>query len=148
MGVKRPNYAPMKSSPDASVNFEVTPLRYSWFWLGLGVLFILVVTIASLIDLKPVKDMLVQDKLMHVLTYGFLMGWFSQIYKPHFARFLLAVSLIVLGVGIEFMQGLVAFRQFEVLDMLANAVGVIIAWALSYTWMGNILLWCESLLED
>ncbi len=138
----------MKSSPDASVNFEVTPLRYSWFWLGLGVLFILVVTIASLIDLKPVKDMLLQDKLMHVLTYGFLMGWFSQIYKPHFARFLLAISLIVLGVGIEFMQGLVAFRQFEVLDMLANAVGVIIAWALSYTWMGNILLWCESLLED
>lgn len=138
----------MKSSPDASAKFEVTPLRYSWFWLGLGALFILVVTVASLIDLKPVKDMLLQDKLMHVLTYGFLMGWFSQIYKPHFARFLLAVSLIVLGVSIEFMQGLVAFRQFEVLDMLANAVGVVIAWAVSYTWMGNILLWCENLLED
>lgn len=138
----------MKSPPDAPVNFEVTPLRYSWFWLGLGVLFILFVTIASLVDLKPVKGMLLQDKLMHLLTYGFLMGWFSQIYKSHFARFLLAVSLIALGVGIEFLQGLSALRQFEVLDMFANASGVVIAWGLSYTWMGSILQWCENLLED
>lgn len=138
----------MKRSPDVSVDFEVTSLRYSWFWLGLGVLLILMVIVASLVDLKPVKGILLQDKLMHVLTYGFLMGWFSQIYKPHFARFLLAVSLIVLGVGIEFLQGLVAFRKFEVLDMLANALGVVIAWGVSYTWMGNILQWCESLLED
>lgn len=138
----------MNNASDVDVTFEVTPLRYSWFWLGLGVLFIIVVAIASLIDLKPVEGMLLQDKLLHVLTYGFLMGWFSQIYKPHFARFLLGVSLVVMGIGIEFMQGLVAFRQFEILDMLANAAGVLVAWALSCTWMGNILLWCENLLED
>ncbi len=137
----------MSCQYNVRAELALTRLRYSKLWLALGVLFALVVVVASVIDLKPVGDVLIQDKLMHLLVYGFLMGWFSQIYPSNVARLLLAIALIALGIGMEFMQGLVVFRQFETMDMFANALGVLIAWGLSYTWMGKILFWFEKLFK-
>jgi len=50
-----------------------------------------------------------------------------------------------MGIGIEFLQAATPTRNFEVLDMIANTSGVVLAWALAYTWVGTILWRIESL---
>ena len=49
-----------------------------------------------------------------------------------------------MGIGIEFLQGMTATRHFEVIDMVANTSGVVLAWALAYTWVGEVLPWLEK----
>jgi glycopeptide antibiotics resistance protein len=33
-----------------------------------------------------------------------------------------------MGVGLEFIQGMLGYRTYEVFDMLANAIGVLLGW--------------------
>ena len=134
-----------KGSAESS---DVSFLRFKWIWLALGILQVGFVIVLSLIDLAPISGVLLQDKLMHMLAYGLLMGWFAQIYQRSTSRLVLAVALVVMGVGIEVLQGLVGYRQFDKLDMVANSSGVLLAWLLSYTWLGRIFLGFESLIPQ
>lgn len=126
--------------------FVVPHLRFKWIWLSVGVLLVCTVTVLSLIDLAPIKGALLQDKILHMLAYGFLMGWFAQIYRHFMARLFLVLVLVVMGVGVEFLQGMVAHRQFDAMDMLANTSGVFLAWLLSYTWLGRVFAGVERLI--
>ncbi len=126
--------------------FAVSHLRFKWIWLSFGVLLICTVMVLSLVNLAPIKGVLLQDKLMHMLSYGLLMGWFAQIYRHFMARLFLVVALVVMGVGVEYLQGMVAHRQFDTMDMLANGSGVLLAWLLSYTWLGRIFAGFERLI--
>lgn len=123
-----------------------TPLKYKLLWLSIGYLMVVFVIYSSLSTSDVVLDIKLSDKLMHVLGYFGLMGWFMQIYRGRRAGFLLAAVLIALGIGLEFLQDLGGVRYFEVSDMLANTLGVLIAWALSYTPVADILLWFERCL--
>jgi len=67
------------------------------------------------------------------------MGWFSQLFRHDLTRLLLAFGFTALGIGMEFLQGMVPHRQFDGVDMLANTSGVLLAWALAYTCVGNAL---------
>ena len=82
---------------------------------------------------------------MHVFAYACLMGWFSQLYRHDLTRLLLAIAFVVMGITIEFLQAMTPTRQFEVLDMIANSSGVLLAWALAYTWVGTLLSKFEAL---
>lgn len=84
------------------------------------------------------------DKLLHVVAYAGLMGWFAQLFRHRVARVLLCVGFVTLGVGIEFLQGMVPYRQFEYFDMLANASGVLLAWVLVFTPLGRVLFHIEK----
>lgn len=57
------------------------------------------------------------------------MLWFSLLYRAAPARVSYAVGFTCLGIGLEFMQGTLGYRSFEVADMAANALGVAIGWA-------------------
>lgn len=72
------------------------------------------------------------------------MAWFAQVYRHDLTRLLLAIGLIIMGIVIEFAQGTTTYRQFDLLDMVANTSGVVLAWALAYTRVGNFLLLVES----
>lgn len=125
--------------------FTASHLRYRRLWFAVGVLLVLVVLALSIMDLPaPVDSLMVQDKLMHAIAYAGLMGWFSQIFRHDLTRLILVIGLVFMGVGVEFIQGSTAHRHFDVLDMIANTSGVILAWALAYTWVGNVLPWVES----
>jgi len=100
----------------------------------------------SLVDLKPIEGILLQDKVMHMLAYGLLMGWFAQIYRHHIGRLCLVVALVAMGVAVEYLQGWFSYRQFDVVDMMANSSGVLLAWLLSYTWLGRLFVNFERLL--
>lgn len=71
------------------------------------------------------------DKLGHFLAYGLLMFWFCQLYRVRTARLLHAVLFLLMGVGLEFIQGATGYRRYDVLDMYANSIGVLLGWALA-----------------
>lgn len=65
------------------------------------------------------------DKLGHLAAYGVLMFWFAQLYAR---RMPWAAAFVVMGVVLEFLQGWLGYRSFEILDMLANSGGVLLGW--------------------
>ncbi len=120
-------------------------LQYKWLWLCIGFALVALVFGGSVISIpSAVKSFLIQDKILHTIVYAALMGWFAQIYRHDLARLILVIGFITMGIGIEFLQGMTPTRNFEVLDMVANTSGVVLAWALAYTWVGNVLPWFEQ----
>jgi len=79
----------------------------------------------SLTPSPPEIDVSQGDKLGHLAAYGLLMFWFALLYAARNARIAHAAGFIALGIGLEFVQGEVG-RSFEVADMAANALGVLL----------------------
>ena len=73
------------------------------------------------------------DKLGHLFAYGLLMFWFCFLYRTRHARLAYAIGWIALGVALEFAQGATSYRSFEVADMAANSLGVLLGWGISAT---------------
>lgn len=124
---------------------DIRHLRFQRVWLCIGILLLLLVLVGSVIPIPaPVRSIMLHDKVAHTLAYAGLMGWFAQIFRHDLTRLILVVGLVMMGVGIEFLQGMTGSRQFDVLDMVANTSGVVLAWGLAYTWVGNTLVWVEG----
>jgi len=125
--------------------FRVRHLRFKRLWLAMGLFLVSGVTLASVTNVPTqVTTLFFNDKLTHVAVYACLMGWFAQIFRHDLTRIIFVVVLCLMGVGIEFLQAATPTRQFEVLDMVANTSGVILAWALAYTWVGTVLYRFET----
>lgn len=101
------------------------PLRLRWLWLALGCLMMGVILYVCLIPQVPGPDFPGVDKVEHLLAWGGLGAWFaSLIERRGFLR--LGIVLVVLGVGIEFAQELMALgRQGDWRDVVANTLGVV-----------------------
>lgn len=59
------------------------------------------------------------------------MLWFCQLYQARKIRVVHALIFVVMGVGLEFVQGTMGYRRYDVLDMYANTLGVLLGWALA-----------------
>ena len=77
----------------------------------------------------PKVDFQQSDKVGHFLAYGSLMLWFCFLYAALSARIAYAAGFIAMGIGLEFIQGALGYRTFEVFDMVANTIGVLLGWA-------------------
>jgi VanZ family protein len=73
------------------------------------------------------------DKLGHLLAYGLLMFWFCFLYRTRYTRLAYGIGWIALGVALEFAQGATGYRSFEIADMAANSLGVLLGWGISAT---------------
>ena len=126
--------------------FSVDHLKWARMWLLMGVLLITAIFYLSLTSASiiPVPHFRHIDKVMHLLAYAVLMGWFIQIFHDRRGRLFVACLFIAMGVGIEFLQGMHPRRQFDVIDMLANTGGVVLALLAGMTWMDSILIWLEK----
>lgn len=82
----------------------------------------------SLTPSPPQVDFSHGDKLGHFIAYGLLMLWFSLLYLKKMTRILYGVGFIAMGVGLEFLQGELGYRTYEVFDMYANTLGVLLGW--------------------
>ena len=71
------------------------------------------------------------DKVGHLLAYGILMGWFCLLYRGLPARVSYAIGFAAMGVALEFAQGAVGYRLYDTADMAANALGVLLGWAIA-----------------
>ena len=97
-------------------------------WLAIGFALVVLVVILSLgPPPAPLPGVDYSDKFGHVLAYGVLMSWFAQLYWDWLTRWRIAAALTLLGVVLEFLQGLTPARPPEVADMVANAAGIGIA---------------------
>jgi len=113
-------------------------------WLALGWLWVATVFYFSLMPNPPEPVSFDGvDKLEHALAYTLLMLWFCQIVVAERVRILLIIALVVMGVGIEILQGFSGYRYFEYADMLANTTGVLVGFGLAQTRMGCILMKLE-----
>lgn len=127
---------------------RISHLRFKRLWIAVGVALIATIFIGSVSSIPTeIKHFMLQDKFMHVLAYGCLMGWFAQIFRHDLTRLLLVILFVVMGIFIEVLQSMTPTRQFEVMDMIANTSGVVLAWALAYTWVGTLLSKFENLLD-
>jgi VanZ family protein len=82
----------------------------------------------SLTPAPPTIDLEQGDKLGHFLGYGALMLWFCLLYARRPVRVAYGVLWIAMGVALEFAQGELGYRTYEVYDMYANALGVLLGW--------------------
>ena len=116
--------------------------RYRRIWLLLGWGMVAAVVVLSLI---PISVDLGgnRDKLAHATAYGGLSFWFGMIHASRRRQLAIAVALVAMGVILEFLQRLTDYRSFEVADMLANAIGAALGWALVQTPLKNVLAWVE-----
>jgi glycopeptide antibiotics resistance protein len=87
--------------------------------------------VLSLIPSAPWIEVEQGDKLGHFAAYGLLMFVFCQIYDQPRTRLVYAAGFIAMGVALEFAQGMTDYRTFDVFDMLANATGVVLGWAVA-----------------
>jgi VanZ family protein len=95
-----------------------------WTWAG-------AIVWLSLTPSPPKVDFAESDKLGHFIAYGGLMFWFSMLYLKRASRAAYAAGFIAMGVGLEFVQGWLGYRTYEVFDMVANTMGVLLGLALA-----------------
>jgi VanZ family protein len=114
-------------------------------WLLIGYLMVAFVVQQTLTASPMGTGLNFSDKFLHTLGYFLLMGWFVQIYHQPAAKILFGLFFMSMGIGLEFLQGLSGVRHYEVNDMLANGLGVVIAWGLSYSGFSSTLYQFERL---
>ena len=118
-------------------------LRFYRFWLAIGFGLVGLVIYLSLtpspIDAGQVGDL----SFGHLAAYLVLMLWFSQLQRGWAARLSIAAALVLMGVGLEYIQGLTSYRSFDPADMRDNAVGVAMGLALGSTPLGTTLVRIE-----
>lgn len=128
-------------------NHPYRTLEHRKLWLVIGWLLVAVVIVLSLMPKPPqLFTFNYADKLNHIVAYAVLMGWFVQIYRLPGIHVRFALGFIMMGVAIEFLQGLDVYRQFDIVDMLANTVGVSLAWVFARTGFSQLLVRFEQML--
>ncbi|WP_353569904.1 VanZ family protein [Candidatus Albibeggiatoa sp. nov. BB20] len=102
-------------------------------WLAIAWSLVLAICILSLI---PPIDTVIQtvshiDKLEHFTAYFIIMFWFSLLYPTKKGRLICLIGFLSMGMGLEFLQSFTSTRHADGMDMIANALGVFIAWFIS-----------------
>jgi VanZ family protein len=128
------------------MNMKSVGLKYRKLWLAIGYLMVAFVVQQTLVPSPMSSGMDVSDKLLHTLGYFLLMGWFVQIYHGNSQKIICAAAFVAMGILLEFLQGWSGVRHYEIQDMLANGLGVVIAFGLSYTLFSRILISFEKLI--
>ncbi len=102
--------------------------RWPALWLSIWFAMIAAVAVGSLMPAQDLPPLFPQaDKLEHLLGYGILSGWGALLYARTSSLVRVAIGLIAYGIAIEIAQALfTTSRQAEVLDAVADAIGVAI----------------------
>jgi hypothetical protein len=126
---------------------QLTPLSHPHrrIWLVLGWGMVVSVFVLSLVPLD-VDLQAGRDKIAHFVAYGSMSFWFAMLFEGRARQICIALAFAAMGVAIEFLQGLTAYRTFDTADMAANAVGAALGWTLAQTPLRNALDWTERLL--
>ncbi len=69
------------------------------------------------------------DKLQHLGSYAVLAAYFGGIVRAR-AFAVTLFLLLAMSIALEFLQGAGGHRTFDVVDMVFNALGIAVGWAL------------------
>lgn len=119
-----------------------TDIRRAWFAAGL-----LLAVLVAIASLAPGGDAPLPfahaDKLVHLVMHGLLAGWFACLPSRRRAVQGLLLALLAYGALLEIGQLFVPGRDFDLLDLGANAAGT--AAGLSASWLiWNPLQWLQD----
>ena len=106
-------------------NIAMSP---SLFFRVASVATVIAIWILSFLPGSAMPDVPGSDKWHHALAYFACMFCWAQIYRLPVQRLQLAIAITLMGILIECLQDLTTYRSFEWLDMVADAVGVTMAW--------------------
>ena len=109
-------------------------MHFRRLWIALGISYIALILMVSLLRIPDINQVFsYTDKLIHFVSYFILVGWFVQLYQQRSSRLLILLSAILLGMVIELLQGMTAYRSFDFIDELANSIGACCAFLLAKT---------------
>lgn len=137
----------MSVPEDAMVRPEEAPeLRLARLWWGLGWALVVFITVSCLEPPRYVPNLHLWDKAEHALAFGGLTLWFGGLVRR--SRYLLVGFVMLLfGGGIEIAQGVMRWgRDMDIMDFLADGVGVSIALTALYLGLGAWASWVERLI--
>lgn len=121
----------------------MTSLRHLRLWQTLGGLLCLLVVYLSLTPTPPDLGVAQGDKLGHLAAYASMMWWFSQLHPRFRSRLAWAAAFVGLGIGLEFVQRATGYRSFELADMAADTLGVLLGWLAAPPRLPNLLAWLD-----
>lgn len=121
-------------------------MHYRKIWLTFGILYIGFIIAGSLLRVPDITILSFDymDKLIHFSLYFILVGWFVQLYQKLSQRIIVLAAAILLGILIEYLQGMTAYRSFDYLDGVANSIGAVSAFLLAKTSFDSILSIIDS----
>jgi len=118
------------------------PLHYARRWRIAGTLILTSILAAALSpDLSFLPglgdfSLPLTDKWLHGITFAFLIVWFSgQHGRGTYGR--LAVGMLAFGILIEACQLTVGYRNAEVLDVVADSIGIAAGFAITFSGAGG-----------
>ena len=112
-------------------------LRLRKAWIACGYAFVVLVIYLSLTPSPIVAPDVGGFKSGHIVAYAWLTLWFAQVYPRVRTRLAFAFAFALMGVALEYLQGMTSYRTFAYSDMVDNAIGVSIGLALSATKLGR-----------
>lgn len=116
------------------------PFARPWLWLAVWVLGWAVCVALSLLPPVSLGGPEGSDKIGHFLAYFTLSAWAVLIFRTRRAQFLAALSLVALGLGVEWAQAnLTVTRQGDLRDAVANTLGITAGFALGFTPVARLL---------
>lgn len=77
------------------------------------------------------------------MAYFIFMVWLGQLYPSRYRRVAVAIGLVLMGSGIEVLQGLQESRAGTWLDAAANAAGVGVGWLALGTPLSATVQWLD-----
>jgi VanZ family protein len=119
-------------------------LAWRRLWRVFGMALVALIVVLSLMPPVPGADVAQADKVAHCVAYGVLMAWFAQLDESFEARHAWAAAFAVLGIVLELGQQFTPGRSFDVLDMIANAGGVVLGWIAAPPRVPRVLAWLEG----
>jgi hypothetical protein len=123
------------------------PLRHLQLYLGLGLLYITMVILESLMaqPFQRLPALPNVGELARLLAYGLMMGWFGQLAKDRRLRAGIALAVVALGGILELLRGVLALgRGMEVGDFAAILLGVWMGHVATQQGGGELLAWLEQ----
>ncbi len=120
-------------------------LRYRRLWFACGVALAVLISIVCWVPMRELpKIESVSDKLEHFVAFGLLAFWFGSIVVRRDLAWL-AIALVGFGGLIELGQAAMRLgRQAEFLDLVADAIGVLLGLLLALTPLGRWAFWLET----
>jgi VanZ family protein len=129
--------APVEAAPE---------LRLARLWWATGWGMVLFIAVSCLEPARYVLELHLWDKAEHALAFFGMSVWFGGLVRR--TRYpLIALAMLLFGGGIEIAQGLMGLgRDADILDFVADAIGITVAMILLYLGLGAWTRWVEGLI--
>jgi hypothetical protein len=128
-------------------------LRYARRWQIAGILLLAAVLVGALVPADwiwpegPDAPFFMSDKWVHGITFATLALWFSGQYARH-SYWRLVTGLVAFGLLIEVIQRMVSYRTADLMDVLADLLGLAIGMVIALIGAGGWCLRFEEWLQN